>query len=151
MKKENISREKLPKTGIKAVILGYQSILDTISEKIGSDGRELRERIASEFPNIMKPLLKTKGFALYDDDNLHEIRIFKNESDRDIFIAAAESANDTHNCNYKTRPITLDEVFEIASKSWKDPMNYTVYTQGADIELSLYDDRNDVKTTNGGI
>lgn len=145
MAKEMISREKVAKTGIKSVILGYQSIIDTITDKLNDKDGELRERIASEFPNVIKPLLKKKYFALYDDNNLHEIRIFKNESDRDIFIAAAESANDTHHCNYKTRPITFDEFFRIASKSWKDPLNYTVFNHGGDIELSLYDDKNTVK------
>lgn len=150
MVKEMISREKVAKTGIKSVILGYQSIIDTITDKLNDKDGELRERVASEFPNVIKPLLKKKYFALYEDDAIDEVHIFKNKDARDTFLEADIRVNGTPQGKdaYKIRTITLDEFFEMSSKSWKDPMNYSVYGHGGGISLSLIDDK---KTTNGGI
>lgn len=147
MSKEKYCREAVAKTGIKSVILGYQSILDTITEKVDDKSSELRKSVANEFPNVLKPLLEKKFFGFYEDSGIREISIFKDKTVRDSWLEAkiTENGELKDPATYKMSAITLDDVFELASESWKDPMNYTVYNHGGDITLSLYDDRN---TTN---
>lgn len=147
MRKEKTCTEAIAKTGIKSVILGYQSILDTISEKISDKNGDLRKSITNEFPNVMKPLLKKKYFGLYEDENLREIVIFKDKAVYDSWLEATVSENGEPKdpTTYNMSAITLDDVFKLAKKSWKDPYNYTVYNHGGDITLSLYDDRKAIK------
>lgn len=147
MGKEKLCTEAIAKTGIKSVILGYQSILDTISEKISDKNGELRKSITNEFPNVMKPLLEKKYFGLYEDENLREIVIFKDKAVYDSWLEATVSENGELKdpTTYNMSAITLDDVFKLAEKSWKDPYNYTVYNHGGDITLSLYDDRKVIK------
>lgn len=147
MGKEKICTETIAKTGIKSVILGFQSILDTISEKISDKNGELRKSITNEFPNIMKPLLEKKYFGLYEDDNLREVVIFKDKATRDSWLEATvgENGEPKDPTTYNMSVITLDDVFKLGEKSWRDPNNYTVYNHGGDITLSLYDDRKVIK------
>ncbi len=147
MKKEKICTETIAKTGIKSVILGFQSILDTISERINDKSGELRKSITNEFPNVMKPLLEKKYFGLYEDENLREIVIFKDKAVYDSWLEATVSENGEPKdpTTYNMSAITLDDVFRLAEKSWKDPNNYTVYNHGGNITLSLYDDRKTIR------
>lgn len=142
MRKKKTCTEAIAKTGIKSVILGYQSILDTISEKISDKNGDLRKSITNEFPNVMKPLLKKKYFGLYEDESLREIVIFKDKAVRDSWLEATvgENGEPKDPTTYNMSAITLDDVFELGEKSWRDPNNYTVYNHGGDITLSLYDD-----------
>ena len=147
MKKEKICTETIAKTGINSVILGFQSILDTISERINDKSGELRKSITNEFPNVMKPLLEKKYFGLYEDENLREIVIFKDKAVYDSWLEATVSENGEPKdpTTYNMSAITLDDVFRLAEKSWKDPNNYTVYNHGGNITLSLYDDRKTIR------
>lgn len=147
MSKEKVCREVIAKTGIKSVILGYQSILETISEKINDKNGELAKSITDEFPKVMKPLLERKQFGLYEDSGLREISIFKNEIERDSWLEADVRINGELKspATYQKSAITLDDVLKLARKSWVDPFSYTVFNHGGDIGLSLYNDKNNVK------
>lgn len=140
--------EVFAKTGIKSVILGYQSILYTILDKIDDKSGELRRSITNDFPNVIKPLLEKKFFALYEDNDINYISIFKSKADRDAAIETIEVSENGELKDpntYRMSAINLEDVFKLASKSWKNPENYTVYNHGGEIDLSLYDDKNEIK------